>query len=179
MPIAAFFHIGINAAVDFENNENEQLEKIYQFYTQVDVEVDEETGDMATRNVRVELNFDGMDFQQFVLFLKDAKSPIVQGTKRQMAFDVYRATCEYKNRQRLLCDDFIEAIRKYKLMPTIKQMETAMQDREIEIARFLRCELLEDGQEVPEEILEVALRKRADEKDEEELKLEEEKEEPQ
>ena len=62
MPIAAFFHIGINAAVDYENNENEQLEKIYQFYTQVDVEVDEETGEMATRNVRAELNFDGMDF---------------------------------------------------------------------------------------------------------------------
>ena len=61
-------------------------------------------------------------------------------------------------------------------MPTMKQMEGAMQDREIEIARFLRCELLEDGQEVPEEILEVALRKRTEEKDEEELKAEEEKE---
>ena len=33
LPIAAFFHIGINAAVDNENDQNMLFAKIYQFYT--------------------------------------------------------------------------------------------------------------------------------------------------
>lgn len=82
VPTSAYFHIGINACVDLENTENQLLEKVYQFYSQLEVEVDVETGHMLTRDVRVELNLDGMDFQQFVLVLKDANSALVTGTQR-------------------------------------------------------------------------------------------------
>jgi hypothetical protein len=33
VPVAAFFHVGINACVENENEQNTQYAKIYQFYT--------------------------------------------------------------------------------------------------------------------------------------------------
>jgi len=33
LPVAAFFHIGINACALHENDENQHFEKVYQFYT--------------------------------------------------------------------------------------------------------------------------------------------------
>ncbi len=81
--------------------------------------MDEETGDMLTKSVREDLNLEGMDFQQFVLFLKDTECPLVEGKKRQAAYEVFKQTCEYRQRQQLTCDDFVEAIRKFRLEPNI------------------------------------------------------------
>lgn len=86
---------------------------------------------------------------------------MVEGKKRQAAFEVYRATCEAKQRQRLTCDDYIEAIRKYRLMPALPVMEKALLSREAEIARFIRQELHEDGKKVPEEVERAATRPRS------------------
>jgi hypothetical protein len=62
----------------------------------MEVEVDAATGNMVTKDVRVELNLEGMAFQQFVLFLKDTRNAMVVGTERQAAFDLYKAACELK-----------------------------------------------------------------------------------
>jgi len=48
----------------------------------MEIEVDASTGNMATKDVRVELNLEGMAFQQFVLFLKDTRNSMVDGTER-------------------------------------------------------------------------------------------------
>jgi hypothetical protein len=48
----------------------------------MEVEVDASTGDMVTKDVRVDLNLEGMTFQQFVLFLKDTRNAMVAGTER-------------------------------------------------------------------------------------------------
>ena len=96
VPVAAYFSIGINSCVDHENGENQVFESAFQFYSQMEVEVDAATGNMVTKDVRVELNLEGMAFQQFVLFLKDMNNSMVAGTERQAAFDLYRAACELK-----------------------------------------------------------------------------------
>lgn len=83
----------------------------------MEVEVDALTGDMLTKDVRSDLNLEGMSFQQFVLFLKDTRNPKVVGTERQAAFDIYKMTCELKGRQRLTCEDFVETVRKHHLDP--------------------------------------------------------------
>lgn len=83
------------------------------------------------------LNLDGMDFLQFVLFLKDIECPLVCGAKRKdwkAAFEIFKSTCEFKGRQRLGCDDFVEAVRKFRLVSDPKFVELAMHDREIDIA---------------------------------------------
>lgn len=75
---------------------------------------------MVTKHVREKLNLEGMDFQQLVLYLKDARCPMVEGKKRQPAFEIYKAACESKMRQKLTCDDFVETIRKYRLAPPLE-----------------------------------------------------------
>lgn len=62
----------------------------------MEVEVDASTGNMVTKDVRVDLNLEGMAFQQFVLFLKDTRNSMVVGTERQAAFDLYKGACELK-----------------------------------------------------------------------------------
>ena len=150
LPVAAFFHIGINACVDHENEQNAQYGKIYQFYTQVEITVHQETGDLFTQDVRVKLNLEGMDFQQFVLFLKDTGCKLVEGTKRQGAWEIYKSTCEQRARERMTCDDFVEAIRKYRLVVPMDIVEAAMKRREMEIATSIRANLVAQGLEVPD-----------------------------
>jgi len=94
VPAAAYFHVAINARVEHENDENAGYAKIYQFYSQLEVEVEELSGEMTAKDVKTAINLEGMDFQQFVAFLKDAASPLVAETKRQAAYEIYRATCE-------------------------------------------------------------------------------------
>ena len=48
----------------------------------MEITVHQESGDLFTQDVRVKLNLEGMDFQQFVLFLKDVNCKLVEGTKR-------------------------------------------------------------------------------------------------
>lgn len=38
LPVNAFFHIGLNAVIEHENNENIWLEGMYQFYSKIEVD---------------------------------------------------------------------------------------------------------------------------------------------
>ena len=38
VPLSAFFHIGLNAVIEHQNNENMWLESIYQFYSSIEIE---------------------------------------------------------------------------------------------------------------------------------------------
>ena len=113
---------------------------------------------MKTRDVKTEINLGGMDFQQFVLFLKDTESPLVSDTKRQAAFEIYKATCEARQRERLTCEDFVEAIRKYRLAPPMEQILVAMKKRECEGAHNIRNNLARQGFAVPDVIAATATR---------------------
>jgi len=62
VPVSAFFHIGLNACVDCENEKNQRFEHIYQFYTKLEIELDEETGNLTSVDVKLPLNFEGMNF---------------------------------------------------------------------------------------------------------------------
>lgn len=53
VPAVSYFHIAINARVQLENDENAGYAKIYQFYTQLDVEVDEVSGDVKAKDVKL------------------------------------------------------------------------------------------------------------------------------
>lgn len=86
------------------------------------------------------------------MFLKDADSPLVTETKRQAAYEIYKNTCEPRQRDRLTCEDFIEAIRKYRLIPPIEIIGPAMRRREIEVAKNIRRDLEIEGQEIPDVI---------------------------
>jgi hypothetical protein len=71
LPVSAFFHIGLNAVIEHENNENVWLESVYQFYGSIEVEsVQLELGQYIRNN----MTFVGMEFEQFVYFLQDAKT---------------------------------------------------------------------------------------------------------
>jgi hypothetical protein len=87
-----------------------------------------------------------------VLFLKDCNSPLVEGKKRQAVQEIYKTACESKLRQKLSCDDFVETVRKFRLVPALDLIGKAMLDRETDVARYVRSELLDNGQEVPPEV---------------------------
>ena len=38
VPVSAFFHLGLNAIIENQNNENIWLEGVYQFYTSIETE---------------------------------------------------------------------------------------------------------------------------------------------
>jgi len=123
------------------------------------VEWDDTTQELVARDVHQRLNLEGMSFDQFMLFLTDTQCPLVADGKRQAAFEVFKTTCEYKNRSSLLCEDFLEAVRKYRLLPTVDMCERAMHDREILIAKELRMQMAVVGQPAPDFIIEAASRK--------------------
>ena len=50
----------------------------------------------------------------------------------------------------MTCDDFVEAIRKYRLLIPMEEIEAAMVRREIEIAASIKSNLLKQGIDVPE-----------------------------
>lgn len=102
---------------------------------------------------------EGMSFDQFMLFLVDTHCPLVADGKRQAAFEVFKMTCESKNRAALLCEDFLEAIRKYRLLPTVEVCERAMHDREILVAKELRIQMVLHSEPVPAFLAEAASRK--------------------
>jgi hypothetical protein len=53
----------------------------------------------------------------------------------------------------------MEALRKHRLMPPAAKAEKAMQDREAEIAHYIRADLLDKGQPVPQALEEAAARR--------------------
>ena len=69
---------------------------------------------MFTKDVKVDLNIEGLHFNQFVLYLKDMNYKIVSGNNRQEAHTIYKGAVQAKNTSKLVCSDFIEVIRKYK-----------------------------------------------------------------
>ena len=56
----------------------------------------------------------------------------------------------------MTCDDFVEAIRKYRLVVPMDIVEAAMKRREMEIASSIRANLVAQGLEVPD-VLEKAV----------------------
>ena len=150
LPVAAFFHIGINACAHHENDENQHYEGVYQFYTQCDVETDEVSAELVARAVHLRLNMEGMSFDQFMLFLVDTNCPVVASGRREAAFEIFKSGCESRNRSALLCEDFLEALRKHRIVPTLEACERAMHDREILLAKELRIQLAMHGEPVPD-----------------------------
>lgn len=126
LPIAAFFHIGINACVELQNQENEMIEKVFQFYSQIDVTENLITSDLETKDVLTDLNFEGMSFTQFLLYLIDTEQPIAATEHRQFVYEIFKNTLEIKQKTRLNCDDFIVTIRKHHLLPAKELLEKAM-----------------------------------------------------
>ena len=121
--------------------------------------------DLVVDQVHQKLNLDGMDFLQFVLFLRDIECPLVAGPRRKnwkAAFEIFKSTCEFKGRQKLGCDDFVEAARKFRLVPTLGFIEVAMHDREIEIAGRMLEKLKQAGRlgSAPPFLLETAARRK-------------------
>eukprot|EP00347_Sterkiella_histriomuscorum_P021472 403333861 len=109
LPVSAFLHIGMNAVIEHENNENIYLESIYQFYTTVEVDlVQQELG----QYIRQSYAINGLSFEQFIYFLNDCESRLPQ----PQIIDIYRTTCEQHYRILMACDDFIEACLKYRLV---------------------------------------------------------------
>jgi hypothetical protein len=87
------------------------------------------------------LNFEGMDLQLFVLILKDIICKLVEDTKRQGALEIYKTTCEQRNRESLTCAYFVEAARKYRLIVPMEVVDAAMNRREIQIASAIMSNL--------------------------------------
>ena len=52
---------------------------MFQFYNQLEVTEQPITGKMITKDVLVNVNLDGMSFNQFVLYLKDIGVRLVDG----------------------------------------------------------------------------------------------------
>ena len=66
LPVSAFFHVGLNAVIEHENNDNIWLESIYQFYSAIEVDqVQLELG-VTYRNPSL---INGLEFEQFIYFL--------------------------------------------------------------------------------------------------------------
>jgi hypothetical protein len=83
------------------------FEKTFQFYSQLVVSQEPITGRMTALDVRVDLNLDGMDFDQFVLYLKDMDCKVVEGAERSKALAMYRRALDQSGRSQLTCDDFV------------------------------------------------------------------------
>ena len=65
MPMDAYFHIGINGQVDFENSENMYLEKVFSFYSQLkspDYVASSKGEPDKNLTLKQEANFDGLEF---------------------------------------------------------------------------------------------------------------------
>ena len=50
----------------------------------------------------------------------------------------------------MTCDDFVESIRKYRLLVSMEIMEESMRKREVEIAKFIKLNLKKQGIEIPQ-----------------------------
>ena len=73
VPLHAYLHIGVEAALAYENESNQILERIYQFYCQIEVQRSEanfnqdtfkefEISGLQAERVHRKLNLDGMNF---------------------------------------------------------------------------------------------------------------------
>lgn len=118
--------------------------------------------ELVVKRVHYKLNLDGMSFLQMILFLKDIESPLVNSNKKtwQMAFDFFKATCQFHSKAKLSCDIFIEAVRKFRLIPSLKAVEVAMHDREIQIAAEMVAELSREGKSIPDFLIKTSARKK-------------------
>ena len=67
-----------------------------------------------------------MEFEQFAFFLEDAETKL---SKADIIY-IYRSTCESNYRLKLACDDFIEAVAKYSLIPNKKVLDENRKKRE-------------------------------------------------
>ena len=101
---------------------------------------------------------EGMSFDQFLLFLIDTNSPVAAAGRREGAFEIFKSGCESRNRSALLCEDFLEALRKHRMVPTPEACERAMHDREVLLAKELRLQLAMHGEPVPDWVAETAAR---------------------
>jgi len=108
--VTNLFHIGINALIDHENADNLWLEKVFYFYClnePYDINPDLEP-DVKVR-VKTMDKYDGMEFVQFYIFVKDGDSRL--RANKVECFKIYEEMCTQKHRQRLSCNDFCELIR--------------------------------------------------------------------
>ena len=128
LPVAAFLHVGLNAAIEHQNIENAWLEGVYQFYAAIEVDpVQIELGQALRKPQMIA----GLEFEQFLFFLQDADTKLAY----QQALTVYKITCEQNYRVFLACDDFIEACCKFRLVPSKKTLEDNRRQREAKLAR--------------------------------------------
>lgn len=67
-----------------------------------------------------------MELPHFLIFCKDGRTRYSDDKLRE----IYDTTCEQNLRQRLTCDDFVEAIKKYKLITSKKILEDQRKMRE-------------------------------------------------
>ena len=71
--------------------------------------------------------YDGLEFVQFYIFVKDGESKYAKD--KVATYELYEDQCEQKGRQRLSCDDFIELIRKFHLIASVAALENRMKTR--------------------------------------------------
>ncbi|CDW79906.1 UNKNOWN [Stylonychia lemnae] len=129
LPVSAYFHIGLNAIIEHQNNENIWMEGLFQFYSRIEIDhVQIELG-IPTKSSNL---INGMLFEQFLYFLQDCEIKLSQ----QQIIDIYRTTCEDNNRILLTCDDFIEACTKHRLVQNKKTLDENKQKREKKIKKL-------------------------------------------
>ena len=130
LPLHQFLHIGVNAAIDHENAENQWHEKVFNFYQQLRP-VDHRAASGLDPDHRLKRNdavaYDGLEFVQFYIFVKDGESKYAKD--KVATYELYEDQCEQKGRQRLSCDDFIELIRKFHLIASAAALENRMKTR--------------------------------------------------
>lgn len=80
-----FIEIGMNAQIDYENNENVWFERVYCFYNLLE-SIDYQGGDQdpaANLRLRKDLTGEGLELIQFFIFLKDVQHWPYAGDKLQ------------------------------------------------------------------------------------------------
>ena len=87
VPVSAFFHFGLNACIENENNENQWFEQMFHFYSMI--ENDSKLLEQG-KFFRVDAYFEGMELEGFITFCKDARSRFDEHKLREL----YEATCE-------------------------------------------------------------------------------------
>lgn len=120
VPISAYFHIGLNISIDLENSVNQKLERVFQFYCQLEVSVTNQDEQYETLGVREDFNYEGMSYIQFILFLKDTGHALKDQQEKQFINEAFMTICQGKMRSTLFVHDFIDIVRKYKLLPPVE-----------------------------------------------------------
>jgi len=126
-----FLMIGLNTIIDHENTENLWHERVFQFYIRLeqfsDKSPDNDAPDRQLK-MKTDVNYEGMDFIQFYIFTKDGDSTLK--ADRERMFEIYKDQCQTKQHQRLSCDDWIELVRKHKLIRKKYVLNVNMKFRE-------------------------------------------------